>query len=121
MTSKRLLAIDDEVDFGAFLRKAAEKLGFEVRFTTHADEFKALYRSFVPTVITLDIVMPWLDGIELIQWLAAEDCTARVVIISGFDPRYSEAAEIIGGTKGRMAITRLNKPASLAEIGQALL
>ena len=121
MNGKRLLAIDDEIEFGTFIRKAGQRLGFEVRFTTDVREFKALYESFDPTVIAVDVVMPDSDGIELVRWLESRNCAARVMIISGFDPRYARAAEIIGNVEKRMSVVRLRKPVSLADLEKALI
>ena len=120
MSSRRLLVIDDEADFRTFVRRVGEKSGFEVELAADARAFKALYKSLDPTVIVLDIVMPETDGIELIQWLGGEGCSARIVIVSGFDPRYSRAAEIFGSTLGSLSITRLSKPVTLADLEAAL-
>ena len=65
MSSKRLLIVDDEPEFGKFVRKVAEEMEFEVRVTTRAPDFKEAYVAFDPTVIVLDVIMPGTDGIEL--------------------------------------------------------
>jgi DNA-binding response OmpR family regulator len=114
------LIVDDEADFGAFVRRVAQKLDFEVEVTTTAAGFKESYSRFKPTIVVLDIVMPDVDGIELIRWLAAAHCAARVVIISGFDPYYAMAAEKFGDIGGLTSIQRLTKPVSLADLESAL-
>jgi DNA-binding response OmpR family regulator len=120
MSMKRLLIIDDEVKFGAFVRRAAENLDFEVEVTTNARAFQEAYKRFDPTIIVLDIVMPETDGIELIKWLATIKCAARIVIISGFDPHYAKAAETLVSCAGLKSIVRLRKPVSIAELELAL-
>jgi DNA-binding response OmpR family regulator len=120
MTRKRLLVVDDEADFGAFVRRVAEKLDFEVVVTTNARAFKEIFHRFDPTVIVLDIVMPDTDGIELVQWLANMQCKARIIIISGFDPNYTRMADILGSAAGISSITRLTKPVTVADLGKAL-
>ena len=42
MDSKRLLIVDDEPEFGQFVRKVAEEMDFEVRVTTRPTHFKEL-------------------------------------------------------------------------------
>lgn len=120
MSNKRVLIVDDEPDFGAFVRRVAEKLDFEVKVTTNPRAFKEIFRLFNPTVIVLDIVMPDVDGIELVRWLATVHCTARIIIISGFDPNYTKIADVLGSAAGLTSITRLTKPISVAELGSAL-
>lgn len=120
MTVKRLLIIDDEADFGTSVRKVAEKLGFEVETATQGRKFKEIYKRFDPTLIVLDMVMPEEDGIELVQWLASVQCTARIIIISGFTPIYSDAAITFAAAEGLLPISRLAKPVSLATLTSAL-
>ena len=120
MISKRLLVVDDEPDFAASVRIVAERSGFEVEVTTHGREFKQIYERFDPTVIILDMIMPEIDGIELIQWLASVQCAARIIIISGFTPTYARLAVTIGEAKGLLSISRLAKPVSLAVLTAAL-
>ena len=120
MSAKRLLIVDDEPDFGAFVRRVAVEMGYDVEVTTGAKAFKDAYKRINPTVITLDVVMPEVDGIELIRWLAEIGCTARIVIISGFDPSYALMTEHMGARSGLSSITRLRKPLSIAELQKAL-
>ena len=70
MADRTLLIMDDEPEFGAFASKVAEPLGFDVTVIQRSRDFKSTYESLRPDVIVLDIVMPEMDGIELIQWLA---------------------------------------------------
>jgi DNA-binding response OmpR family regulator len=114
MIAKRLLVIDDEPDFGASVRLVAERLGFEVEVTTRARDFMTAYDAFDPTVIILDMIMPDMDGIELVQWLVSVRSTARIIIISGFSPTYAKSAATLGAAKGLLSISRLVKPVSLA-------
>jgi DNA-binding NtrC family response regulator len=120
MTAKRLLIVDDEVDFGVSVRRVAEKLGFDVEVKTRARDFKAAFHSFNPTVVMLDMIMPDEDGNELIQWLASIKSTARVIIISGYAPIYAKTAENLGKAHGLPSISRLTKPVSIAALSSAL-
>jgi DNA-binding response OmpR family regulator len=120
MSNKRLLIVDDEPDFGAFVRRVAERLDFEVKVTTNPRAFKEIFHRFNPTVLVLDIVMPDEDGIELVRWLATMQCTARIIIITGFDPNYTKIADVLGSAAGIASITRLTKPVSVADLGNAL-
>ncbi len=120
MTDNRLLVVDDEADFGEFVRDVGEGLGYEVVYTPRSTEFKELYRSFSPTVIVVDIVMPDIDGIELIQWLTAEGYTNKVVVVTGFNPRYAKMAELLAESHGVSEVITLTKPVSLADLRTAI-
>lgn len=119
-STKRLLVIDDEPAFGSFVKEVAEGLGYDVRVTAKADEFADTYESFDPTVIVLDVVMPEVDGIELVQWLAQEKCKAKIVIVTGYNPHYADAAKRLVSAGDLPSVMTLTKPVSLADLRAAL-
>jgi DNA-binding response OmpR family regulator len=120
MTERRLLVVDDEPAIGAIVRRVGEGLGYKVEVIQQSSEFKRVYRNFAPDVIVLDIVMPETDGIEVIQWLAGESCTARIIVISGFNAAYTEMATKLGVGQGLLSISAMTKPLSIADLRAAL-
>ena len=67
---KRLLIMDDERDFAELVGEVGAKVGYEVRIVTQVGEFESAYWEFDPTVVVMDIVMPQINGIELVRWMA---------------------------------------------------
>lgn len=120
MTGKRLLVIDDEADFAKFVARVASAMKFEVKVTTNAQDFMAAFNRFDPDVIILDIVMPDMDGLELIQWLAQEKCRARIVILSGFNPEFARMGELMATARGILSVTSMTKPVSIADLRNAI-
>lgn len=120
MAEKRLLVMDDEPDFSEFVREVAEGLDYEVTVINQSIKFKATYEDVKPTMIVLDIVMPDIDGIELIEWLADVGNEAGVIIVTGFNPHFAEAARVFAEVKGRFLVTSITKPVTLADLSAAL-
>jgi len=116
MTDKKLLIIDDEEAFRELARAAAERIGFDVVTTGSAEEFRNAFHDYNPTTILLDVVMPETDGVELIQWLAAEGCTAKIVVVTGFAPNYSRMAQALGEARGLTSVSTLRKPVSISDL-----
>lgn len=116
MTTKRMLIVDDEPAFLIVVRRVAERLGYEVESMTDGRDFKQAYVRFDPTVVILDMIMPEVDGIELVEWLAEVRCKAQIIIISGFTPIYAKTAVALGEARGLLSISRLAKPVSLATL-----
>ena len=116
---KRLLIVDDQPALGEIVRRTAEGLEYEVLVTTHAEEFMAEYENFGPTAIVLDIVMPDIDGIELVDWLVERNCSASILVASGYNERYAKMAKSLGAAKG-LEIMFLEKPFRVAELRDAL-
>lgn len=119
-TSRNVLILDDEAEFGRFVAKVASGLGHEARAVTSSKAFRQAYAQSKPDTVVLDIVMPEEDGIEVIKWLAEQGYDAHVIVVSGYSPRYLRAARILGEINGRMKISQLEKPAKLAELRDAL-
>ncbi len=117
---RRLLVIDDEPEFRQFVRRVAEGLEFEVQDVGNGHGFKKIYQKFDPSVIVLDIVMPEVDGIELVQWLGDQGCLARILLISGYNPLYPKTARVLAEAKGLVSLTTMSKPLKLEELRAAL-
>ncbi|NKB60474.1 MAG: response regulator [Alphaproteobacteria bacterium] len=119
MTDKRLLMVDDEPALGEIVRFVAEDLGYDVQITTHGKEFMQAFESFEPTTIIVDIVMPNIDGIELIHWLHGHDCDAKILVTSGSSEAYARMARNLGDARG-LDISVIEKPFRTATL-RALL
>ena len=115
-----LLLIDDEPFVGRFLAHAAEECGYRALATATADSFRREYRLLEPDVIALDLAMPGGDGVELLRFLAAEQCRAPVLIVSGFDRRVLESSMRLGEKLGLEMIGPLAKPILVAELQEVL-
>jgi len=119
MAAKRLLVIDDEPEFCNFVREVAEGAGFDVIVASGADEFRHAYRERDPGVVVVDVVMPDVDGIELVNWLADQGCTAQVLVMTGYNPQYADAAVVLGNVQG-LNVRRYSKPVRVATLREAL-
>ncbi len=120
MADKRLLVCDDEVAVGRFVRNVVEPMGFDVRLTTSAQEFIDCYDEFQPTAILLDMVMPGMDGNEVILWLAKRGCPARLIVMTGYHPQYADHASILARYNGIQSSTTLQKPFDIDDLLSAL-
>lgn len=121
MIHPRLLLVDDEPITAALLGHIAESCGYEVVQTHQADAFRDAYASFRPHVVTLDLVMPKVDGIEMMRYLARQDCTVPIVLISGLDRQAREAARRLGQAWGLDVVAAIAKPIDVPGLKEILL
>ena len=121
MAAKRLLIVDDEPRFPAFVERVASRLGFAVEVTVHGSDFQAAHRRQPPDTIVIDMVMPDIDGNELILWLVDQGCDADIIIITGYHPDYAVNARLLAEMKGLHSVLTLSKPVSVARLREALL
>ena len=90
-TQQRILVIDDDSGIGEFVSAAAQAMGFDCTATTDAATF---LMAFTPdtTLILLDLMMPEMDGIEMLRLLSEQKCKAGIVLMSGVGIRVLETA-----------------------------
>jgi len=120
MSEKRLLIVDDEPEFGELVRKVATGLGYEARVATTGHEFQDAYHEMNPTTIVMDMVMPEMDGNELVLWLMEQRYSAHLIIITGYSPDYAKDARVLAEFNGLRSVTTLTKPIGLAKLREAL-
>ena len=80
-SEKSILVVDDEPDVRNFLAACIEDAGFNV--VTAVDGIDALEKieARTPDLVTLDLVMPRLSGIELMRKLRRNDKWANIPVI----------------------------------------
>jgi CheY-like chemotaxis protein len=121
MSDRRLLVCDDETDFGEFVRAVAEPMGYEVQIVTRSARFSDAYEKFHPSVVLLDMVMPEMDGTEVIRWLSSRAAWAtRIIIATGFTPKYAEMARLIAEANGLLHVSTIAKPVGVEALRGAL-
>lgn len=77
----RVLVVDDEADLRFILRRCFDQAGYDV---VEAGDGAAALRSVQqvrPDLVVTDLVMPVMNGFELIQRLRADPVTAGIPII----------------------------------------
>jgi DNA-binding response OmpR family regulator len=118
---KRLLIIDDDPRICDFARQVAEGSGFEVATASTHEDFLRAYEALNPTVILLDLVMPNVDGIGVLQILADRQCRAKVLIMSGYHPELLKSGSRLGHGFDLDMRGTLQKPFGIKELREALL
>jgi CheY-like chemotaxis protein len=99
-----ILVIDDDPDSRDLLQRTLEADGYVVATAATGDEGLQLAKDLVPSLITLDVMMPGMDGWAVLQQLKSDPALAEIpvmmVTISG--------EKEMGSTLG--AVEHLTKP-----------
>ena len=85
LTVRRVLVVDDDDDFRDVMRKQLAHAGYVVLDARDGAAALHVARTSKPDVITLDLMMPGLDGWTFIEKLRQEEGLARIpiVVVSG--------------------------------------
>jgi CheY-like chemotaxis protein len=118
-TPRRVLIVDDNKEFAEVITTAVERGGYAVRVAKTGLKAIELCRDFAPEAIILDIVMPEMDGVEFIDWLAKTGYVAQLIIVSAHS-RYTDLAEKLAAVRGLTIAAVLPKPVRLPVLMAAL-
>ncbi|MCQ2089833.1 MAG: response regulator [Fibrobacter sp.] len=78
-----ILVIDDDEQFNLMLKSALEIKGYNVETACNGRDAKALYQNKQYDVIITDIIMPDVDGYEVILDLRRLNMSDRTIAVSG--------------------------------------
>ena len=67
--TRRLLILDDDPGVGQTIELIARASGFETRFTSSPDDFFQGVDEWRPDHIAIDLIMPEMDGVEVLARL----------------------------------------------------
>lgn len=93
----RILIVDDELPIRQFLRKLLEQAGYAVIDAANGEEaIRAASDGFIDLLIT-DLIMPEIEGIELIHYFRKSLNDVKVIAISGVGSgQYLNMARVLG-------------------------
>ncbi|HEY7789180.1 MAG TPA: sigma-54 dependent transcriptional regulator [Vicinamibacterales bacterium] len=80
---KRVLAIDDEAAMTEWLQILLEHAGYEVKTALFGTRGEELFKTWRPDAVITDLMLPDIDGIDLVQRFREANQEAEVIVISG--------------------------------------
>ena len=87
---KRLLVVDDAMFMRRLIRDVAAEAGWEVAGeAADGAEAVASYERLRPDLVTMDLVMPVMGGLEALRRIRAADPGARVVVVTALDQKQA--------------------------------
>src|ERR1039457_270211 len=118
-SAERILVIDDDKVVTEIVSAMAKAMGLQCDVTAAPEAFFELVTP-TTTLILLDLVMPEMDGIEVLRLLGEKQCKARIVLMSGINIRVIETAKKLAQTLGLSVVGHLQKPFPLSQLKDIL-
>lgn len=99
--AKRIMVVDDSRMICVQMKNLLEDTDYEVAaYCRDGEEALAQYDEVAPDLVTMDIIMPGMDGLETAQAILEDHPDAKIIMVSSlaYDDTFTEAQEI--GAKG---------------------
>jgi len=105
-----VLVIDDELDSRTLLSHVLDEFGCQVITASSGEQGLRMAREFRPNIITVDLLMPHMDGWEFIRALKADREVSHIPVVV--------VSVLAGENRGRIlgAVDVLQKPVSRDEL-----
>jgi diguanylate cyclase (GGDEF)-like protein len=97
--SDKVLVVDDDPDIARFIEVNLRTQGFEVHLASDGVEALERAREVVPDLVLVDVMMPRMDGFQVVDRLRSEPRTANVSIIM-LTAKALTADKVLGITTG---------------------
>jgi DNA-binding response OmpR family regulator len=80
----RLLVVDDERDFGELIRRTLETEGYRIDTALNGGDAIELHRKHNYDLALVDLKMPDMTGLELLQYLKVRDPQIAVILMTAY-------------------------------------
>ncbi|MFB5089288.1 response regulator [Psychrobacillus sp. PGGUH221] len=112
-----VLVVDDAVFMRATIKRMLENQQFEViGEASNGNEAVELYRQLLPDVVTMDITMPGMTGIEAVKAIVTEYPDAKIVMVTALGQQKLIVEAIENGAKD--FITKPFNPEQIVQVLQ---
>jgi DNA-binding response OmpR family regulator len=115
MNRRRILIVDDDMELSRMLKMGIEQSGpYEVRVENDPRRAKSVALAFMPELLLMDVIMPWMDGGSVVAEIRQEETLKKVAVIFLTSILNKDEAAAHGNRIGNDPV--LAKPVSVGEI-----
>lgn len=98
--AKRILVVDDAAFMRMMIKNILTKYGYEVVGEAENGTVAVrMYEELSPDLVTMDITMPEMDGIECVKAILAKDPQANIVMVSAMGQQAMVMEAIQAGAR----------------------
>jgi DNA-binding response OmpR family regulator len=80
---KKILVVEDEKDTLVLLAEGLRRLDFKVETSVDGKDAIQKVKDFMPDLVVLDVMLPELDGLEVLKWIKENKPNIFVMLATG--------------------------------------
>jgi two-component system chemotaxis response regulator CheY len=100
MKPEKILVVEDTDFMAELLMEIFSDEGYSVKWAHDGEEALAGYEHFLPDLVTLDIMLPGTDGLEVLKSLMEMDPSCKVLMITAMGEKSCVTEAVTLGAKG---------------------
>ncbi len=114
-TQAKILVVDDEPTICSMMTVFLTQIGYQVKTVNSGEDAIALFKKDPPDMVLLDISMPGMRGIDVLQQMKSQKADCGVIMLSAYgdDQTIQEALD-------RGAYCYIQKPMELTDLKNRL-
>lgn len=113
--NKRLLVVEDDRNIAELLRIWFQPLGWNIAVSSNGIQALVQVARFHPDVVLLDVMLPGLDGLEVLRRIRLDDSELPVILATARDSDQERGAALAAGADDYFV-----KPWSLSRLEQRI-
>lgn len=98
----QILLVEDDSRISNFLTKGLEEVGYSVTLSKHAEDVVSTYMSMPWDLIIVDVMLPKMDGIQLVQYLRYKNISVPIMMLSALNTVQDKVAALDSGADDYM-------------------
>lgn len=76
----KILIVDDDQNISEIIKMYVENAGYETETAHDGREAQEKFSSYKPDLVLLDIMLPYIDGIDVLKWIRKEHETPVILL-----------------------------------------
>lgn len=118
-TPRHILILDDDEMFQSLAAALCAEVGLTPHIAQGPADFQAAARDN-PEFVMVDLMMPGIDGVQVLSYIADHELSSKVILVSSAEPRLLQACKAFADMAGVPIIGVLSKPFWVEELKELI-
>ena len=76
----KVLVVDDDKNICEVIKMYLESSGYSIKIANDGKEAQEVFLNFKPDLVILDVMLPYVDGIDVLKWIRKDSETPVIMV-----------------------------------------